>query len=186
MLRHDLKNPLAGVVGLARLLSQHSRLDADQARKIHLIEEAAMQALDTVNMSSEVFKIETGRYELDPLPCRWSTSCSRRSTWCAPDSRRSGLPSIWTSAGAGRVPGPDGRGDPALCRSVLHNLIKNACEAAPTGGWVTVSLLDESPLQIVIRNRGAVPAAVRPVFFERYATGDRRGARDWALIPPSC
>ena len=176
MLRHDLKSPLSGVVGLARLLSRHPGLDADQACKIRLIEETTLHALDTVNMSSEVFKIETGRYRLDPSPVP-VVDILRQTV----DLARAGFAakrlSIELNIGGSGLEqeGPDGLGDPALCRSVLHNLIKNACEAAPAGGWVTVSLLDEAPLQIVIRNRGAVPVAVRPTFFERYASDGKRG-----------
>lgn len=62
-----------------------------------------------------------------------------------------------------------------LCYSLFQNLIKNACEAAPTGTRVEVLLRDESPLRILISNIGAVPADMRERFFEKFSTSGKAG-----------
>ncbi|MCX7173481.1 MAG: ATP-binding protein [Proteobacteria bacterium] len=66
-------------------------------------------------------------------------------------------------------------GDAMLCYSLFQNLIKNACEAAPENSRVTVSMSDETPLRIVIQNKGAVPAAIRERFFDKFVTHDKQG-----------
>jgi signal transduction histidine kinase len=70
---------------------------------------------------------------------------------------------------------PQALGDETLCRSLFQNLIKNACEAAPPGSTVTVTLKDENPLRVVIQNPGVVPEAVRGRFFDKFATAGKVG-----------
>jgi signal transduction histidine kinase len=48
--------------------------------------------------------------------------------------------------------------------------VKNACEAAPEKSLVTVTLNDETPLRVTIRNRGAVPVEIRQRFFDKFVT----------------
>ena len=52
---------------------------------------------------------------------------------------------------------------------MLGNLMKNAIEASPEGGLVTVSV--EGPRDVImvrLHNSGAVPSAIRESFFEKY------------------
>jgi CheY-like chemotaxis protein len=52
---------------------------------------------------------------------------------------------------------------------MLGNLMKNAIEASPEGGTVTVSI--EGPRDVImvrLHNAGAVPEAIRDSFFEKY------------------
>ena len=54
------------------------------------------------------------------------------------------------------------------------NLVKNAVEASPKEGRVTVTCQTEpGALCIIIHNAGAVPEAVRDRFFEKYATAGK-------------
>ncbi len=57
-----------------------------------------------------------------------------------------------------------------LSYSLLTNLFKNACEAAPDGSRVDAILIDSDPVRIEIRNTGAVPQVVRAHFFEKFST----------------
>ena len=70
---------------------------------------------------------------------------------------------------------PLASGDATLCYSAFQNLVKNACEAAPQGTKVSIQLLDQTPLRIDIQNVGAVPAAIRERFFDKYVTAGKRG-----------
>ena len=70
---------------------------------------------------------------------------------------------------------PRSLGDAMLCYSLFQNLLKNACEAAPDNSKVSVNLYDETPLRIVIQNKGAVPADMRHRFFDKYATSGKQG-----------
>jgi signal transduction histidine kinase len=56
----------------------------------------------------------------------------------------------------------------------MHNLVKNACEAAAPGGHVAISLLDSQPMLVTVTNTGTVPSAMRERFFDRYTSSGKR------------
>ncbi len=64
--RHDLKGGLAAVIGLVQGLAQAASLDQDQREQLQLAEQAALQVLNMINLSAEIYKIETGRFQLQP------------------------------------------------------------------------------------------------------------------------
>ena len=66
-------------------------------------------------------------------------------------------------------------GDTVFCYSILQNLLKNACEAAPEGSRVDIALQDSDPVTIAIRNTGAVPTDIRTRFFDKYVTAGKEG-----------
>ena len=70
---------------------------------------------------------------------------------------------------------PNALGDAMLCYSLFQNLIKNACEASPENGRVTVSLINGNPLRINIQNKGAVPDEIRKRFFDKFVTHGKQG-----------
>jgi CheY-like chemotaxis protein len=174
ILRHDIKNPLAGAIGFARLLAMDRGLSAPQARMVRLIEDATTQALHTLNMSSEMFRIQAGRYRLAPVPVDLGQILGDVAAMAhAWHERKALVFQLDTGAAAGK--GSWAAGDPSLCLSIFHNLLRNACEAAPAGSTVEIRTFDESPVRIEIRNAGVVPAAARPGFFDRYVTSGKRG-----------
>jgi CheY-like chemotaxis protein len=59
---------------------------------------------------------------------------------------------------------------------MFGNLLKNAIEASPEGGVVSVALESGSEGAVAhIHNAGAVPAELRSRFFEKYATAGKSG-----------
>jgi signal transduction histidine kinase len=70
---------------------------------------------------------------------------------------------------------PNALGDAMFCYSLFQNLIKNACEAAPDNSRVTVVLSDETPLRIMIQNKGVVPSEIRERFFDKFVTYGKHG-----------
>jgi hypothetical protein len=69
---------------------------------------------------------------------------------------------------------------------MFANLLKNAVEASPPGGKVTITFRDnpceeDAPAEISIHNEGAVPAAIRERFFQKFATaGKKHGTGDYS------
>ncbi len=170
IVRHDMKGPLAGIVGLVQSLEEEGSMSAKHAEQLHMIEETAMQVLDMINLSAELFKIETGRFQLDAKPVKIGDVLRRigemaRTTF----AEKHLVIAIDTDVPVG-VEIPQALGDSMFCHSLFQNLIKNACEAAPEHGRVTVTLMDESPLRIMIQNKGAVPAEIRDSFFDKFVT----------------
>lgn len=173
--RHDMKGPLAGVIGLVQGLADAANLTEDQRNEIRMVEETALQVLDMINLSNELFKIETGRFTLNPQVMNLAHIIRR----IAELSRRTFAVRDLAIA----VATPHGVaeeelmaiGDPMLCYSLFQNLIKNACEAAPDGSTITVTIFTGPLRRITIDNKGVVPEAIRATFFDKFATANKQG-----------
>jgi hypothetical protein len=169
--RHDMKGPLAGVIGLVQALAEDASMGSRQVEQLRMIEETALQVLNMINLSAELFKIETGRFKLDAKPVRIGDILRRiveisRATFAA---KHLILIAIDTETPVGEEV-PQSLGDAMLCYSLFQNLLKNACEAAPEMSRVSVTLVDETPLRIMIQNQGAVPTEIRAHFFDKFVT----------------
>jgi CheY-like chemotaxis protein len=176
MTRHDLKGPLAGVIGLVQGLAQQSSMTGKQVGQLRMVEETSLKMLDMINLSSELFKIETGRFTLEARPVKIGEILHK----IAEISRATFLEKHLRVAVDTDVPVgdevPQVLGDAMLCYSLFHNLIKNACEAAPEKSLVAVVLhVESSPLVISIQNHGAVPAEIRERFFGKFVTHGKQG-----------
>lgn len=173
--RHDIKGPLAGVLGLLHGLIDEDSLGRKQLEQVKLIEETALQVLGMINLSSVLFQIETGRFKLHAMPVTVGDILRR----IAEINRTAYSSKELTISVDADVPVgeemPQSSGDAMLCYSLFQNLLKNACEAAPDGTKVSVKLFDQTPLRIVIENKGAVPADIRERFFDKFATSGKQG-----------
>jgi signal transduction histidine kinase len=175
MTRHDLKGPLAGVIGLAQALAVEKTMSRNQVSQLRMIEETSLQLLGMINLSAELFKIETGRFRLDAQPVSAGDILHRivdiaRSTFAA----RHLVVSLDIDGLVGEGVA-SANGDAMFCYSIFQNLLKNACEAAPEHSEVLVTLRDESPLRITIENRGVVPLSIRERFFDKFVTLGKPG-----------
>jgi len=169
--RHDLKCPLAGIIGLVQALAEDGSNNREQAEQLRLVEETALEMLNMINLSSELYKIETGCFHLDAQPVNITDILRRiveisRRTFSGKHLTISISPGIDSM---GETP-PKSLGDAMLCYSLFQNLIKNACEAAPENSFVGITLNDGDPLQITIQNKGAVPREIRGRFFDKFVT----------------
>ena len=173
--RHDMKGSLAGVIGLVQTLAYDNSLNANQIGQLRMAEDTALQVLDMINLSSELFKIETGRFELDAQPVKIGDILKRiveisQTTF----AEKHLIISFDTDVPTGEAL-PQALGDAMFCYSLFQNLIKNACEAAPENSLVSVTLNNDSPLSVMIQNRGAVPAEIRDRFFGKFVTHGKQG-----------
>jgi CheY-like chemotaxis protein len=173
--RHDMKGPLAGVLGLVQGLMDDGHMGKSQMAQLRLVEETTLQVLNMINLSSELFKIETHRFELHAVPVNVVDILQRiiemnRITYAG----KSLAFSITTDSATGANV-PQALGDAMLCYSVFQNLLKNACEAAPDSTKILVKFYNLSPLRIVIENTGAVPANIRDRFFDKFITSGKQG-----------
>lgn len=174
--RHDIKGPLAGVIGLIQALAADESISRSKlTEQLHLIEETTQQVLDMINLSSQLFKIESGSFVLEAKPVNIADLLRRivetsRATFAGKNLNvliKTGIPSGSEL--------PQTLGDAMLCYSLLQNLVKNACEAAPADSQVSVTVHDQDPLQIVVENQGAVPEDIRERFFEKFVTKGKQG-----------
>jgi len=174
MIRHDLKGPLASIVGLARnLIAGQPAQQAELAEQLRVIESSATQVIDMLSVSSELFNIESGTFKLNPKPVAVAEMLNDCVKALQASFSTKGISSSVRNEPNGT--NPQALGDPVLCYSAFNNLLKNAFEAAHQGSQIIVVVLNESPIKISITNQGVVPIEIRDRFFEKYVTHGKMG-----------
>jgi signal transduction histidine kinase len=156
-------------------LAEDDTMNHKQVDQLHMAEETALQVLDMINLSSELLMVETGNFKLDAKMVNVSDILRRivnisRTSFA---SKHLAI-SIDTDMSVGEEV-PNALGDAMFCYSLFQNLIKNACEAAPDKSQVSVVLFDETPLRVMIQNKGAVPLEIRDRFFDKFVTCGKYG-----------
>lgn len=175
--RHDLKGPLGGVVGLVQTIIAAGALNAVQHEQLRMVEETTLQTLNMINLSSELYKIETGRFQLNAQPVMLLNILRRTAEITGNAFRQKGVAISIVAAPALTAGGkqPMVKAEAMLCYSLFQNLIKNACEAAPDNSTVVIMVSGGTPVSTVIRNKGAVPMVIRDRFFEKFVTHGKQG-----------
>lgn len=168
--RHDLKSPIAVALhGSQALLS--SPLTQTQREQAHMIETAAENALEMINRTLDVYKMEQGTYQpalqmfdlgemLDRVSQQARLAFDAHDVVVAYDKPEDVMC----------------LGEPLLCYSLFNNVLKNAIEASPPGGRVSVHIAPGyGNLHVMIDNAGEVAPAARERFFEKYTPSDKIG-----------
>ena len=175
MLRHDLRSPLSGIVGLAGHLADGG-LCPDGMEMAEVIRETAERLYSMVERNLDLLKIEQGRYALSPSPVPLAALLLRlgREYAAMARTRRVSLRIVGPGCDA---PGDDPvvAGESTLLAAMLANLLANALEAAPAGSEVRAALsVAMGEARIVVHNLGAVPGDIRARFFAKYATSGKK------------
>jgi len=176
--RHDLKAPLSAVIGLPQEILDEYAVCDDIAESLMLIRQAGYVMLEMINRSLDLYHMENGTYVFNPSPVDLRTVARRVVAEQAGLRRERGVRVEFSGPGglerdAGRFLV---RGDAMLCYSMLSNTLKNAIEASPEGGVVSLAFLAGDPMEVRVHNAGAVPEPMRGVFFEKRTTcGKPRG-----------
>ena len=173
--RHDMKGPLAGIIGLVQGLADAGNLSEDQRGQLRMVEETALQVLDMINLSAELYKIETGRFVLHAKPVPVAQIVRRLAELARKAFAVRGLSIVVATPRGIADAALLASGDSMLCYSLFQNLLKNACEAAPDNSRITVTVHPGAPLRLTFENAGAVPAAIRERFFDKFATAGKQG-----------
>lgn len=176
IMRHDLKSPLGTVIILPQLLLMDDNLTDAQRDMLGRIEDAGYTLMAMINLSTTLFRMERGSYELAPEDMDLAAVARKVLAGFSEtaDMRRIGLKLLVDGREEdARVPY---RGEELLCHSMLANLVGNALDASPHGGTVRVAMESSEGVRIDIVNAGDVPPRLRERFFEKYATaGKSRG-----------
>ncbi|MCB2187477.1 MAG: PAS domain-containing protein [Deltaproteobacteria bacterium] len=175
--RHDLKTPLSAVVGLPMVLLLDDNLTPAQRELLEHIRASGYRMLNLINLSLDLYHMERGTYTLEPQPVDLAEVVRKileeNSLACREKDLRVEV------AVEGGAPGNGSHfvvlGEELLCYTMLGNLIKNALEASPPGGSLSVQLCRGEACRVTVRNQGEVPEPVRDKFFEKYATHGKKG-----------
>ncbi len=168
--RHDLKSPIAVALHGSQALLV-SPLTPSQREHAHMIETAAENALEMINRTLDVYKMEQGTYQpalqMFDLGDMLGRVCQQAQFTFDSDD---------VTVGYDKPEGVSCLGEPLLCYSLFSNVLKNAIEASPPGGRVTVNIAPGyGNLHVMVDNAGEVPQAARERFFEKYAPSDKIG-----------
>jgi len=172
IIRHDLKTPLNGIVGLPQILKMDENLTEEQVELVEAIEDSGYRMLRMIDSSLDLFKMETGKYEYDPKSVNILPVIEQIKMHNSNKISTKKLVISIEVDGIQAVAGQDFtvQSEERLLYSLLSNLILNAIEASPQGKDVLVELATASQKNIAIRNKGAVPVGVRDHFFDKYKT----------------
>jgi len=170
MTRHDLKSPIAVTLHASQALLA-SDLPDPQRDHANMIEMAANHALDMINRTLDIHKMEKGEYQptLQPFDIQDLLARVAQQTELAFTDRRITI----------RFAAPEDTvclGESLLCYSMFSNAFKNAAEETAPGGTIKVDVAPgPGSLHVVIDNEGEVPLTMRGRFFDKYATAGKRG-----------
>ena len=182
MMRHDLKSPLIGIIGLAGLLLKSKNLSEKQDNAAHMIQELGERMLGFIDRTRDLFQMEQGSYILKPHEVDICSVLKRIKKTLKPLALKRNTNIVFTIYGRPTHL----RGEyMILCEDALvdimfANLIKNAIEASPEGGTVRVSIdtvekSGQSFHSIDIHNSGVVPTEICENFFKPYTTSGKDG-----------
>jgi two-component system sensor histidine kinase KdpD len=170
---HDLRTPLAALVGMADTLALTAPpTDADQQALARNIREAASRMGSQVNNLLDMARLQSGQVQLNRqwLPLEEAIGTAMRAMDGAPDRDRVRV----------RLPAdlPMLHVDPALFDRVLCNLLENACKYTPPGTPIDVGAAEAGDsVRIFVDDRGpGLPRGREQAIFEKFERGHKESA----------
>lgn len=150
---HEVRTPLNGILGMARLL-QNSELNDEQNEQLDVIIESGEMLNTVLNDILDLSKLEAGRLDVDPEPFNVLNAADSVLRLLRPGAGQKGLEvELCTDLPEGML----ARGDAHRVRQVLLNLVGNAVKFTEQGEVIiTVSHSGSNDLPASIKD--AVPA----------------------------
>ena len=171
----DLRSPLAHALATLEPLLTDEGLSDDQRQALHGVEASLLESLDALHLSSELLRIEQGRHTLRAraVPLRKLLERAQRLQQEAHAHKNL----QWALALPGPLRGPGslaGLGDALLCHSLFQQLLRQACELAPAGSTVQLTLAprDDGPdgYRVSLQVAAVVPRGLRARFFAKFVS----------------
>lgn len=175
MIRHDLRNPLNGIMAAAEILMADDLSD-EQRDLCVMIRESGGKLNSMLSASMDLVRMERGSYVLKAEPVDLCAVLKTVRQEMRPLAGSEGVtvafildgePMDWDS----KLPL---EGETLYVADLFANVIRNAVEGSKRGDTVTVKLTSGETYEISIHNTGVVPDEIRDIFFERYATAGKK------------
>jgi PAS domain S-box-containing protein len=169
MMSHDIKNPLAAVMGYVEVLRDPVQIGANPEEVIDGILSAAQQAMTLALNFVEVDRIESGALELDKKPRSLNELVRQEVRRQEARARLCRL--VLRTDLSPEVPLLDV--DKALVDRVIANLVSNAIKFSPEGAEIVIATsLREGRAVMEVRDRGpGITPEDQPKLFHRYSRG---------------
>ncbi|MEO3690091.1 PAS domain-containing hybrid sensor histidine kinase/response regulator [Roseateles paludis] len=148
---HELRTPLNAIIGFAHLLSeQGTTLDAEQHRRLGIIESSGYQLLSLIDEVLDISRIETGRLQLSLRPLLLRALLDQVVALLEPLSRVRAI-DIALDCPEDLVV----EGDASRVRQVLINLLSNAVKYNHMAGRIDVAVRLDGPHAVIdVRDTG--------------------------------
>ncbi|MFW5995417.1 MAG: two-component system sensor histidine kinase NtrB [Spirochaetia bacterium] len=174
IIRHDLRNPLNGILGAAQLLARYD-LPEEHSELVDIILQSGEKLNNMLSTSVDMVRMEEGRYELQPIELSLNDLLAEVLVEVEPLATDKSI----TLNREFEAEQPLVDGERLYLANLFANLIRNAIEAAPSGSAVTVRVTGadktDNMVRVIIHNEGAVPDEIRDHFFDRYVTHGKPG-----------
>jgi signal transduction histidine kinase len=174
MMVHDLRGPIAGVMGALELLAGAPTMDESNRRLLDAAERNTRRQLKLVEGILELARLEEGALPVlkEEVPLAVLVEEVLRTTM--PAARARGLELI------SEVPEtlPRVLADQGLVARILENLLGNAVKFSQSGaGPIRVSTrLDGNMVDLLVQDSGpGVEESLRPRIFEKFVVGNHSG-----------
>lgn len=172
MVVHDLKNPLAGILGNIQLM-ELQKATMTPERQAELIARTLESGRQMTRLILNI--LDVGKMEEQKMPLQLESvslhdivadNLNDTKSLCARDGIR-----IENSVDAGLVPVEADRG---LLNRIVANLLNNAIKHTPEGGRVTLAAeIEGSELVFTISDTGeGIPEDLQPHVFEKFVGGN--------------
>jgi signal transduction histidine kinase len=173
MINHEMRNPVAAVIGYLDILDFGGSLNSDQEEAVGHIKKNSLTLLELVNNILDVSRIEDGRLNIIPQPMQLQPVIDDAVAVIMPraDSKKINI-ELDLAAEL-----PTAHGDPIRVRQILVNLLSNAVKYTPNEGQVKLSVLPSHQvglIEIHVADTGyGIPADALPTIFERFNRAER-------------
>jgi CheY-like chemotaxis protein/nitrogen-specific signal transduction histidine kinase len=180
VMSHELREPMNGVVGMARLL-RDTRLDDEQRAYVEAVVGSAETLITLINDILDLSRIDEGRVELNPVNIALGPFFERLALLLRQRATAKGIGFVVDLA-------PDlpafARGDPGRLRQIVTNLVSNAIKFTSRGEvrlTVTVAAASAAgrlALELRVADTGiGIPPERQAEVFSPFAQADAGIAR---------
>ncbi|MBA3947385.1 MAG: response regulator [Herpetosiphonaceae bacterium] len=172
MLTHDLRAPLAGILGCLHMLGESAETDDDRLF-IELAQTACTTQERLIDDILDVYKAESGHMELVPTAVDLQAIGAEVVTSLRGAAAERNLELVNDLPSVPCVPG-----DLDKLLRVLLNLVGNALKYTLRGGVYLTAACDTLTIRVTVRDTGAgIPAHQLDKIFDRFFQGEARGMR---------
>jgi two-component system, sensor histidine kinase and response regulator len=178
---HEVRTPMNGVLGMARLL-QDTNLDDDQRESVDIVVSSGEYLLTILDDLLDISKLDAGKLEIESVPFMVSDVVEKSVSVMATRAHEQGL--LLQSDVATELPDVV-IGDPHRLRQILLNLISNAIKFT-SKGTVSVSVKSERQttrtvsLILSVTDTGAgIAPEIQQKLFSDYTQGAVEVARKY-------
>ena len=178
---HELRTPLTGILGLSQSLQQNTygELNEKQTAAIKIIEKSGLHLHAMVTDILDLTRLQTGKLELDPLPCSLTDICttSLQMLETLAANKKQTL-SFSTSPDVIKF-----TADQQRIRQIITNLLSNAIKFTPEGGAIKLALIgspESRQIKISVTDNGiGIKPEDLPRLFQSFQQLDARLARQY-------